>query len=110
MLAQRISNDPSSGIYNTTLQKRIALLTLKFPLVEEEISKQKFKELYFIYATVQSGWTKEYWDLFYEKKEGLRFFFIPPTSPAHTRMFIVTEDTTHRMVFLTEEGEESFFE
>ena len=77
--------------------------------MEEEVSKQKFKELYFTYATIHSGWTKEYWDLFYENKEGLRFFFSPPTSPAHTRMFIVTEGSTHRIVFLTEEAEESFF-
>jgi hypothetical protein len=78
--------------------------------VEEEVSKTKFKKLYFTYSTVNSGWTKEYWDLFYEEKDGLQFFFSPPASPAHTRMFIVSKGPVHRMVFLTQEGEESFFD
>lgn len=78
--------------------------------MEEEISKQKFKELYFTHGTVHTGWTEEYWNLFYENREALRFFFSPPTSPTHTRMFIVTEGAIHRMVFLTEGSEESFFE
>lgn len=78
--------------------------------MEEEVSKEKFKELYFAYAIANSGWTKEYWDLFYEDKEGLRFFFTKPTTQQHTRMFIITEGSKNRIVFLTEEGEESFFD
>lgn len=77
--------------------------------MEEEVSKEKFKELYFAYATANSGWTEEYWNLFYEKQEGHQFFFSKSTSPQHTRMFIISEGSKHRIVFLTEEGEESFF-
>jgi hypothetical protein len=78
--------------------------------VEEEVSKEKFKELYFTYATANSGWTKEYWNLFYESKEGIQFFFSKPDSPQQTRMFVITEGSKHRMIFLTEESEESFFD
>ncbi len=77
---------------------------------EQEITKEKFKELYFYYATPNSGWTEDYWNHFYENEEGKRYFFTKPDTPASTRMFIVSENTKHRMVFLTEEGEESFFD
>ena len=77
---------------------------------EQEITKEKFKEFYFYYATPNSGWTEDYWNHFYENEEGKRYFFTKPDTPASTRMFIVSENTKHRMVFLTEEGEESFFD
>lgn len=78
--------------------------------MEEEVSKEKFKELYFTHATANSGWTEEYWNLFYEKQEDQRFFFSKPASAQHTRMFIISEGSKHRLVFLTEEGEESLFD
>ena len=78
--------------------------------MEEEVTKAKFKALYFKYATPNSGWTEEYWNHFYEKKEGDRYFFSKPATPESTRMFIVSGDTTHQMIFLTEEAEESCFD
>lgn len=77
--------------------------------MEEEVTKQKFKELYFQYATPSSGWTSDYWNEFFEMKEGARYFFTPPDTPESTRMFIISGDNKYRMVFLTEEAEESFF-
>ena len=41
---------------------------------EQEITKEKFKELYFYYATPNSGWTEDYWNHFYENEEGKRYF------------------------------------
>ena len=102
-----LSQSPFQETPRGTGANRIILIKVSF--MEEEVSKQKFKERYFTYATTHSGWTKEYWDFFYEDKEDQLFFFSPPTSPTHTRMFIVTEGITHRMIFLTEESEESFF-
>lgn len=78
--------------------------------MEEEITKEKFKAMYFKYATPNSGWTKDYWDHFYEKEEGKRYFFTEPATPESTRMFVVSDSAKHRMVFLTEEAEESFFD
>jgi hypothetical protein len=78
--------------------------------MEEEITKERFKELYSHYATPDSGWTKDYWNRFYEKEEGKRYFFTSPETPESTRMSIVSDDLKHRMVFLTEEAEESFFD
>jgi hypothetical protein len=45
----------------------------------------------------------------YEKKEGDRYFFSSPATPESTLMFIVSGEAKHRMIFLTEEAEESFF-
>jgi hypothetical protein len=78
--------------------------------MEEEITKERFRELYSYYATPNSGWTKDYWNRFYEKEEGKRYFFTKPETPESTRMFIVSDGTNHRIVFLTEEAEESFFD
>jgi hypothetical protein len=78
--------------------------------MEEEVSKAKFKALYFNYATPDSGWTEAYWNKIYQQEEGKKYFFTPPATPESTRMFIVSEASGHRMVFLTEDAEESFFD
>ena len=78
--------------------------------MEEEITKQVFRDFYFKYATPNSGWTEDYWNHFYECEEGKRYFFSQPESPESTRMFIVSDSEKHRMIFFTEESEESFFD
>lgn len=78
--------------------------------MEEELTKETFKKLYFQYATPNSGWTEDYWNQFYENETGKRYFLSRPTTPESTRMFIVTEGINHRMIFLTEDAEESFFD
>jgi hypothetical protein len=78
--------------------------------MEEEITKQTFKDFYFKYATPNSGWTEEYWNHFYGPETGKRYFFTKPETRESTRMFIVSGDDNHRMIFLTEDSEESFFD
>lgn len=78
--------------------------------MEQEITKAEFKVFYFRYATPNSGWTEEYWNHFHKHEEGKRYFFTNPATPESTRMFIVSDDDKHRMVFLSEESEESFFD
>lgn len=78
--------------------------------MEREVSKLAFKNLYFKYATPNSGWTKEYWNKFYENEEGKNYYFTNPDTPESTRMFIVSDSVNHRIIFLTEEAEESFFD
>ena len=78
--------------------------------MEEEVTKAEFKDFYSRYATPNSGWTEEYWNHFYEREEGKRYFFTKPEGPESTRMFIVSDSDHHRMIFLTEESEESFFD
>jgi hypothetical protein len=77
--------------------------------MDEEIDKEEFKKLYFRYATPNSGWTEGYWNGFYEKEAGKKYFFVSPATPESTRMFIISDSIKHRMVFLTEDAEESFF-
>ncbi len=78
--------------------------------MEEEISKERFKDLYSKHATPHSGWTEDYWNHFYENEEGKRYFYSKPETPESTRMFIISGDLKHRMIFLTEDAEESFFD
>jgi hypothetical protein len=77
--------------------------------MEREVTKQEFKKLYFKSASRKSGWTKEYWDQFYEGEKNKQYFFCEPDTSDHTRMFIVSGNTKHRMIFLTEDAEETFF-
>jgi hypothetical protein len=78
--------------------------------MEEEVTKEKFKDLYFKYATSNSGWTESYWNQFFENNEGERYFFVKPETPNSTSMFITSEGNKHRMIFLSEDAEESFFD
>lgn len=78
--------------------------------MEREVTKLEFKALYFKYGLPNSGWTKEYWDQFYEQEQGKQYFFCAPDAPDKTRMFIISDSSKHSMIFLSEDAEESFFE
>ncbi len=75
-----------------------------------EITKDEFKRLFLKYGN--EGWGLGYWERFYEKEEARWEFDGPPTKERN-RMFIVTDfgskPPVHRMVFMSEEGEEEFF-
>jgi hypothetical protein len=80
-----------------------------------EVTKEKFKKIYFkLGGGAQSGWTREYWNEFFEdeKKPGMKYLVQEPETRKHTRMMIVTdyENNEYRLFFLTEESEESFFD
>jgi hypothetical protein len=79
-------------------------------VVEKEITKEEFKNLYIEYATPVSGWTEDYWNEFYEREEGKKYYFAKPETPESSRMFIMEDGIERRMVFLTEDAEESFFD
>jgi hypothetical protein len=87
----------------------IVLCVLREIRVEEEVTKEKFKYLYFTYAKPGSGWTEDYWKQCYETKEEERYFVTKPETEESTRMFIVSGNGKHRMIFLTDKGDESFF-
>lgn len=74
------------------------------------VTHSQFKTLYFQYAQPQSGWTQEYWNQFFETKKEDVYYFEAPASPLANRMMISSGQNTHRMFFLTEEAEESFYE
>ena len=76
---------------------------------EQEISKSAFKEIYFQYASTESGWTHSYWDAFFEGEANVKYFVIMPHSAEANRMFIRSGNGVHCIYFLTEEAEESFF-
>jgi hypothetical protein len=78
--------------------------------VENEVSKEEFKRLYFKHALPASGWTESYWNSFFEKEAGKKYFFSPPEASTNTQLFIVSDNNSRRMVFLTEDATESLFD
>ena len=76
--------------------------------MDREITKQEFQELYIQYGESQSGsgWTRDYWEHFFEHETGKRYFFTEPTDSNQTRMYIVSGQGTHRIYLLREEDEE----
>jgi hypothetical protein len=77
---------------------------------DQEVTKAEFKSLFFKHATPNSGWSDDYWQLFYEKETGKTYFYAKPQTPEYTRMFIISDSTKRRMIFLTEDAEEVFFD
>jgi hypothetical protein len=78
-----------------------------------EVTKAEFKEMYFrLGGGPASGWTQDYWDHNIEPRAtpDMKFVVEDPPTPEHNRMFIVTDAREHRLFFMTEESEESFFE
>lgn len=78
--------------------------------MEKQVTQKEFKKLYFRYATLNSGWTEHYWNQFFENEEGKTYFFSEPETPQASRMFIISDEHTRRMIFLTEDAEDSFFD
>jgi hypothetical protein len=74
------------------------------------VTHSQFKKLYFQYAQPHSGWTEDYWNRFFETKKEDVYYFEEPDSPVANRMMISSGQNTHRMFFMTEDAEESFFQ
>jgi len=77
--------------------------------MDVQVSKGEFKSLYFKYAQPNSGWTEYYWNQLFERERDKNYFFEEPASPAQIQMMIVSGGNKHRMIFLTEKSEDSFF-
>ena len=75
-----------------------------------ELSKAEFKEKYKKYRTKDDGWTDDYWDHFFERREDMRFYFEEPKTPAHTRMFVNQHGNSVHLYFMTLDAEESLFD
>jgi hypothetical protein len=79
----------------------------------KEVTKEKFKEIYVkLGGGTETGWSLEYWNKFFEDEKipGMKYLLDEPETPEHTRMMIVTSVNEHRLFFVTEESEESFFD
>ena len=74
--------------------------------MEKEINKEKFKELFFRYKHCD----KNYWNEHFENEEGVKYFFTEPDEPNQNRMMIISGKNDHRIILMTEESEESFFD
>lgn len=81
----------------------------------KEVTRDEFERLYFELGGGQTaGWTRDYWERQFAAhyEPPMKFLAEPPETPEHTRMFIVSDFKAreHRMIFLTEEAEERFFD
>jgi hypothetical protein len=77
--------------------------------MEKEISKEEFKKWYEKYA-VPCGYSMDGWENTYENNGTLKFYVTEPESPLHNRLFLIGDSEKVRMVFMTEESEERFFD
>lgn len=80
---------------------------------ERQITKDEFKQLYFEYLRLNpcSGWTKDYWNHFYENETGMKYVVTEPESLEADIMWIGGEKLDeHRMFFLSEADTESHFD
>ena len=80
-----------------------------------EATREEFKELYFRLGGGEAvGWGRAYWNEFFpdDGRTDMKYRVEEPETPEHRRMMIVTDFGVkeHRLFFLTEEAEESFFE
>jgi hypothetical protein len=79
----------------------------------KEVTKAEFKDAYFRLGGGKDGWTRSYWDKFYEPepKVPMKYLVEEPPTPAHTRMFVVDDHAAkeYRLFFMTEEAEETHF-
>ena len=79
----------------------------------QEVSKSGFRAIFFQYGSEADGWGEAYWNRCFaeEKTPPMAYKVEPPTSPLHSRMMIVSDygSREHRLFFLTEESEASFF-
>lgn len=79
-----------------------------------EVSKDEFREVYFRYARDGDGWTKAYWQQFYERDRDppMRYKVELPNTPDENRMMIVDDfgSREHRLFFMSENAEERLFE
>lgn len=81
----------------------------------KEVTKEQFKEIYLKHGGGESsGWGLEYWKKNFanEKNPKVKYKLEEPATSQHTRMMIATDSelNEHRLFFMTEESEESFFE
>ena len=78
-----------------------------------EVTKGQFKAMFLKFGLASEGWGQSYWDEFFEneKEDAMKYWVEEPESPQHNRMMIVSDrgSREHRLFFLTEESEESFF-
>lgn len=77
--------------------------------MEKEVTKAEYEVWYEKYA-VPCGYDLKHWKEESSKQSDVRYFVTEPASPRHTRVFIITGGGMERMVFMTEEGEEQFFD
>ena len=77
----------------------------------KEVPREEFKAVYFKFGRAEEGWGPRYWDKLFEPPErsAIKYMVEEPESPAHCRMMIVSDAREHRLFFMTEESEDSFF-
>jgi len=78
--------------------------------MKKELTKTEFKKVYMTYRTEGDGWSDDYWEHFYEHKEGQRYSFEEPKTPQHTRMFVSEDQGSVHLYFMTLDAEESLFD
>ncbi len=79
----------------------------------KEVSKEKFKKVYFEHGMERDGWDSECWENTFESPNNLdmKYKVKFSVSEDENRMMIISDynQREYRLFFLTEESEESMF-
>ena len=79
----------------------------------EEVSKEKFKEIFLKYGKLSDGYGIDYWNKFYEiaKRENMKYLIKLPSNADERRMMLVSSYSAneYRLFFVSEAQEESLF-
>ena len=78
-----------------------------------DATKEEFREIYFRAGGERGGWTRSYWDQFFEPTPArpMKYRIEEPASPAHTSMMIVSDYAVdeYRLFFMTDEDNDNLF-
>lgn len=75
-----------------------------------EISKDEFKKIYFKYGTESNGWSKSYWEQFFENKAVEKYEVTGDSEDDTLSMMISTGQDECRIILMDEDAIDRFFE
>ncbi len=75
-----------------------------------EISKDEFKKIYFKYGTESNGWSKSYWEQFFENKIVEKYEVTGDPDDDNLSMMISTGQDECRIMLMKDEAIDRFFE
>lgn len=77
---------------------------------QKEVSKERFKEVYFKYGNEVSGWGVSYWNEFFENETDKTYYVCEPLGDKDTEMMISSDRNSHRLYFATEDAVEASYD
>lgn len=78
--------------------------------IERKISKDEFKRIYFKYGNEYNGWSRSYWEQFFENQTGKSYSVTGDTEDDSLTMMISSGQDECRIILMEDEAIDRFFE